>query len=154
MSATICCDSIPPDHNVHLLRLAVRRLWYNHDASVGDVVVQIPGFFVFEGGSVVHFDLKTRTINVELLSVGRNAQGKSRAARNFRLLRNAVGREVEGPELTSLVPVHSIRDDGVSPLLVRRDLQARQACGRRANWIEVDPLRTQVETREAEYTIV
>ena len=32
--------------------------------------MQIPSFFVFEGGSVVDFDIKARTINVELLSVG------------------------------------------------------------------------------------
>ena len=90
----------------------------NDDSSGSDVRVQIPCALVLERGSIVHFNLEPSTIDVEFLAVTGHPKTEANPAGDFLFLRDVVGCQVKRPELTAFIPVVSIRDDGVCPLLV------------------------------------
>src|ERR1700693_4739209 len=59
------------------LRRPILRQYYDPPS---DVVVQVPGLLVFKGCCIIHFYFEACAVDVELLAVGRNAQGEAVAA--------------------------------------------------------------------------
>src|SRR6202167_5039222 len=134
--------------------LAPQDLRQNCDARVSDVVIEIPGFLQLERGRVVNLDLKPSAVYVEFLPIARHAETEARPARYFGFLRQPIVGQIELPELAALISVGSIGNDRVCGLLVRRHLQTRHAGRRWADRIVVYMPRGQVQTRQAEYTVV
>src|ERR1700704_6313697 len=53
----------------------------NHPCH-GRIVIQVPGALVLEGHGVIHFNLISRAVDIELLAIRTHAEAEARAARN------------------------------------------------------------------------
>src|SRR5690242_17754291 len=86
----------------------ITALWQRDQPRARHIVIEVPGSLVFERRRVVHLDLETGAVDVELLAVGRHAEVESRAARNLCGLRNPVRAQVERPKLAAAVAVLAV----------------------------------------------
>src|SRR6266567_1268949 len=80
----------------------------DYDSRISDVDVQIPGFLVLQRGGVVHLDLEAGAVDVKLLPIVGNTHGEARTAGDLSLLGDAVGSQIESPELAAFVPMHPV----------------------------------------------
>src|SRR5271154_3564351 len=100
------------------------RALRNHDHSgASHIIIEIPSALVLKRRGVVNFDIESSAEDIQLLSIARHAEAKTRPAGNLQGLGDAVRRKVERPELAAFVPVHTVRYDGVRRFFVGRNLQ-------------------------------
>src|SRR5579875_2903348 len=116
------------------------------DHGAGEVVVQVPGALVFQGGGVIDFDLEAGGVDVELFAVAGHAEAEAGPAGELGGLGDAVGAEIEGPKFAALVAVLAGGNHGVGVFAVRRHFQVAHALGGRADRRVIDAAGGQVET--------